>query len=376
MPDSNEPAKSFLRRPRIAIIGGICPDSPCREFCEEIGKILGQHTSVVVVSGGTRTKTQTEGEAPTHGDPDQYTTVYHVLSKVLGAVNERGEDQEQRIETILPAENRPYDNSQRTYFRFGKILSLQDRTPQARRFALIAGADVVLSIGGEDGTLQMLELAFALGRPTLPIPLFKGASKRFWDELKTRIAGQFGWEAEPWSGDRDVRSIAEDCANKLIARMRDACMILMPFQDPSLTTFYLALRSALEAQGFWAARTDDSSQAATGDIMDAVYSGLRNCACAVALLEGFSINVIYEVGFTHALNKPVVLLKKDTIVPFDLLRQNIMTYNALDAAFADKIAKTLRRVLTDKSPRGSALIPAIQDRGTLPASEVAIHTDV
>jgi hypothetical protein len=114
--------------------------------------------------------------------------------KVLKAQEGMAAKIEDRLETLLPEE--PRDGYE--VFKEGKIIPVPGSSPQRRRFALVRSVDVIVSVGGCTGTEQMLDLALALRCPTLPIPLFGGASKRCWERDREHIKQRFALPAVPW----------------------------------------------------------------------------------------------------------------------------------------------------------------------------------
>lgn len=112
--------------------------------------------------------------------------------------------------------------------------------------------------------------------------------------------------------------------------------VLMPFAKKFEDAWTLAIRPAVEEQGFTCKRADDFMH--TRDIMDVVRENIRKAGLIIADMTGNNPNVFYELGFAHALGKPVILItQKRTSVPFDLRAINSVEYSN---------ATSLKRALT------------------------------
>jgi hypothetical protein len=75
----------------------------------------------------------------------------------------------------------------------------------------------------------------------------------------------------------------------------------------------------------------------TGDIVQKVHLGIRNCDYAIAVLDEMRPNVLYEVGLAHAWGKQAILIcRKETLdsdVPFDLSTQRTVVATELNEEF-------------------------------------------
>jgi len=165
--DSRAPV--LPRERRIGVIGGSRIDGSAEPFCRQLGERLTRYANVIIVSGGTKgrlVQNQMQTFTPS--------AVWYTVDGFRHALESKGANIKDRIETRIPEERRP----DYVTFEEGTIIKTREATPQARRFALVSSVDVLVSIEGDAGTEQMLDLALALKRPTLPIPNWGGASKR------------------------------------------------------------------------------------------------------------------------------------------------------------------------------------------------------
>ncbi|HJP19611.1 MAG: hypothetical protein CMD96_03550 [Gammaproteobacteria bacterium] len=68
----------------------------------------------------------------------------------------------------------------------------------------------------------------------------------------------------------------------------------------------------------------------TGDILQEVYKNIKDARMIIAEVTEHNANVFYELGYAHALNKPVILLTKDiTKCPFDIAGFNHIVYKGI-----------------------------------------------
>jgi nucleoside 2-deoxyribosyltransferase len=64
-----------------------------------------------------------------------------------------------------------------------------------------------------------------------------------------------------------------------------------------------------------------------GGILDKIYNSIVNSKIIIAEVSSLNPNVYYELGYAHALNKPVILITKDiSSAPFDLRNYNHIVY--------------------------------------------------
>jgi len=77
-------------------------------------------------------------------------------------------------------------------------------------------------------------------------------------------------------------------------------------------------------------------------ILEKIFDSIKRADVVVAEVSTPNANVYYEVGFAHALGKPVILLTRDVSkAPFDLRNHKHIVYaNIVD------LRKQLARMLT------------------------------
>ena len=130
----------------------------------------------------------------------------------------------------------------------------------------------------------------------------------------------------------------------------------MPF-DESFDGIYTGfIVPIVEKCGFQVARADDLANAQS--IMKDIVSEISNTDIVIADLTSQNPNVFYELGLSHAMNKPTILLVQDIDdVPFDLKPYRVITYGEhfteMDRArndLADRLTGAIRGTTKFGSP--------------------------
>jgi hypothetical protein len=321
--------QSTIRPRRLFVSGGSRMSANAAGLWRELGRLLAMDDGLVVITGGL---------ASLVDDPDALTADRMIVDGMLPVLHSRGVSTEGHIETMLPDASQ--DLNEMVRFRVGRIRVLQRRNPQSRRFSMVHSADVVLSVEGMHGTRSVLDVALAIDRPVLPLPFGGGASGDVWRAQREDIVNWFridAKEAEDFEqtrlaelGEWQVRELAGRVHACLMRGFTQGCFVIMSFGSVSDPVFDEAIRPALGAQGFQPWRTDRSVP--TGDIIAAIRDGITHCLFAIADTTDDRPNVMYELGFAHAINKPVILLRRSnpdgspSPAPFDFQTQSILYY--------------------------------------------------
>jgi hypothetical protein len=302
---------------------------PAAELWGELGALLADEDGLVVVTGGL---------AERRDAPGAKTADRAIVDGLVRGLRARGRPIEQRVETILP--DPATDGTGLARFREGHVRVLARRTPQARRFSMVHSADVVIAIGGEAGTRSVLDMALAIERPILPLPFAGGASADAWRQQRDDICRWFRMPADEATGFErvrvhdlgapEVRVLAEQVRRCLMRGFTQTCFVIMRFQDGRDAVFDDAICPALRSLGLQPWRTDRAVP--HGNVVEAIRDGLRHCHLAIADITDDRPNVMYELGMAHALDKPVILLRRAELdgslasVPFDVQTESILKY--------------------------------------------------
>lgn len=101
--------------------------------------------------------------------------------------------------------------------------------------------------------------------------------------------------------------------------------VLMPFAASFRDTYELAIRPTLESLNFRCERVDEIQF--NDSILDQIFRSIQIADLIIADMTGRNPNVFYEVGYAHALKRPVVLLTRNSAdIPFDLKHHNHIIY--------------------------------------------------
>ena len=341
-----------LTTPRIAICGGSSIDDRTAQFCKALGRFLAAQTDAVLVTGGCLQRRRKDG-----GGGDRTSVDWNTVEGAKSVVG----DDASRIETILPGD----DQSDIEKFSAGNPITLKGATPQARRFRLLASADVAVAVAGETGTRQHLDLALAIQKPLLPVPFFHGEAERCWKEPgRPELIRSMGLLSDDVAFlDSDVADTAESLkfaaervGRLLMRRIKKVCMVIMPFAREYEELYDGAIDPAIRAAGFLPLRTDRLTVPI--DIMDVVNRGIETCACAIAVLDGDRPNVYYELGRAHAFSKPVILLlSAGAKAPFDLAGLGHISYTSLDPSLSMRLQEQLRSISAGSAPTPLTFAP-------------------
>jgi hypothetical protein len=113
-----------------------------------------------------------------------------------------------------------------------------------------------------------------------------------------------------------------------IARGASQCFVLMPFEPELDDLYHLGIREAVNSLGGICQRADEFQY--VGGIIEKIYDSIRGADVILAEVSKPNPNVFYEVGFAHALSKPVVLITRDIqSSPFDLRGHNHIVYKSI-----------------------------------------------
>jgi hypothetical protein len=117
----------------------------------------------------------------------------------------------------------------------------------------------------------------------------------------------------------------------------DSCFVMQPFAQPYGGYYEKIFKPAIEKAGLQAVRAD-AEIFGTGKIIDQIWRGLNNAKVLIAELTTRNVNVFYELGLAHALQKPVVLVAaNEPDVPFDLKHIRVIYYDVSDPFWGSKL---------------------------------------
>jgi hypothetical protein len=314
-------------------------------LCEALGRELAEEDGVVLVTGGLR-------HLGPH--PDRLAGEWILIHAAVQHLRKLGIAPETRIETMLPEP----DDERFVRFHEGNVQVLRNRSRQARRFAMGNVGDAMLTVQGHTGVTQMIDLALGLEKPCLLLPFTGGASRERWSENRDLIRGWFELDSKEVAllenarpddmSSEEVTGLARTVVQILLRRLRPKCFVMMPFHTDFDRLYAEGVRPAVAAAGFNPVRADHLNL--VGNAVEVLRTAIHACDCAVAVLTRFNVNVVYELGFAHALGKPVVLLcewgegRRLPELPFDLRNETVLGHDSDLGALREKLTAVLKQV--------------------------------
>jgi hypothetical protein len=121
--------------------------------------------------------------------------------------------------------------------------------------------------------------------------------------------------------------------------------VVMPFSEPYDTFYRAVIRKVAKQEQFDLVRVDEIR--GPGNILEDIRRQIATAHVVVAEISSPNTNVFYEVGYAHALNKPVILLARrneDQPLPFDLRPYRVIFYDDTIGGKAE-VERTLREHL-------------------------------
>jgi hypothetical protein len=154
-------------------------------------------------------------------------------------------------------------------------------------------------------------------------------------------------------GITDINNLADVIKKQLQSTMMPASLkpiscrskiifAAMPFSNEYDDTFFVAMVPAAEELGAVCIRVDNEEF--SGDIVSQIQSLLRESIAVIADLSDAKPNVLYEIGYAHALDKPIAHITSTSpgLLPFDVRNWNTILYekgktHALQNALVERL---------------------------------------
>lgn len=289
------------------------------EFAREIGRRLMTDTGFVLVTGGLRSK----------GPNLQPALDGIVVDAALSALGNFEEAARSRIETIVPES----DVTDFDRFTIGTQIRVPHANLRMRRHSMVLSSDAVVAINGDKATREIIDLAFVAHKPVIPVPATGGAAKEGWEKYRSEISRRPNLtdvEISSLESPPSTEEAVSVCLDIIIRVLRPRCFVAMRFAEHPVPTAFETIRSTAEDGGYRVIRVDQEVFA--GNIVEEIWDSIRHSEFVIADLTGDSPNVYYELGISHALNKPTLLLtfSRDgsvpSTIPFDISTQRILPY--------------------------------------------------
>jgi len=119
--------------------------------------------------------------------------------------------------------------------------------------------------------------------------------------------------------------------------------VIMPFKSPFNEFYEKIIKKVCKDLNIEVKRGDEIIS--TNVVMQDIIQDINYSNFIIAEVSEINPNVYYELGYAHALNKPVILLaKKDTKIPFDISPYRIIYYDD-NIIFKDELENKLKLYL-------------------------------
>lgn len=122
-----------------------------------------------------------------------------------------------------------------------------------------------------------------------------------------------------------------------------SCFVIMPFHK-ELDEFLYVVRTALEEISIEAIRAD--SKVSNRPILATIQESIASSDFIVAGISDRNPNVMYELGFAHAIGKPVILLARNTRdIVFDISTYRVILYSIKTIEGRNRLKDTLQQTV-------------------------------
>jgi len=329
----------------ILVAGGFDPNDPdqgerIRAFATALGEAVSTHGHLLY--NGARTELDCIVAEAAH-------------DKLI----ELGEpDAESRIISYVLAKHEPSH-------RFGRIMfsQLADWEIAKEAFYIpeqVQQADVVILVGGFEGTFRAANWARIANKPLLPLTAFGGASERIYaqelNDFPDKYRGlvdrleyeQLNSAANDW-GDHatDIVALAEK-----MAQSRWALVIMSYAQRPDLIDAYESFELVTRDLGYECDRVTEEN--AENRILPDILERIERAAFTIVDLTDLRPNVFYELGYADGQGKKVVVTaKRGTELPFDVKDIPTIFWDGQKQLKEDlrrRILKVVKTAVPDASP--------------------------
>ena len=126
--------------------------------------------------------------------------------------------------------------------------------------------------------------------------------------------------------------------------MGNICFVIMPFREPFTRYYKEIIRPAVEKAGMQPLRADEIYQ--PNIIVSDIWRAINMSDLVIAEMTGRSPNVLYELGLSHALRKPVVMITSNLDdVPFDLRHIRSIHYEIDEPDWKHKLREDLTKTI-------------------------------
>lgn len=300
---------------RVLIAGGLFDENDeisdgRKRFAQALGKCLVERGHVVL--GGCRTNLDSV-----------------VAESVVATAQARGVNPRAAMRSWVTAGTKPSH-------RFGELMRSQlvDWSQVPRGFVYpepVQEADVVIIVGGWDGTHYAASWARLANKPLLPIATFGLAAAEIYTDEVLAFERRYGMRLTlndyqalnrilPEYEEETIVGFASEIVGlaEMVIASSDVFIIMSFDQRPELLDVFETFKRACEKKALRAFKVDHHIDAKQR-IVPTIFDTIRRSAFVIADVTDAKPNVYYELGYARALGKAVIqTARKDVALPFDV----------------------------------------------------------
>jgi hypothetical protein len=186
-------------------------------------------------------------------------------------------------------------------------------------------ADVLILVGGFEGTFRAANWARIAQKPLLPFTAFGGAAEKIYTQELNDFEQKYAGLVEPLEYEQlnSVKTDWHDHATDLLAlaekvAVSRSVLVIMSYADrPELVDAYETFKAVAESLGYQCERV--TQETAGERILPDILERIRRAAFTIVDLTELRPNVFYELGYADGRGKKVVVTAKEgTELPFDV----------------------------------------------------------
>ena len=186
-------------------------------------------------------------------------------------------------------------------------------------------ADVVILVGGFEGTFRAANWARIAQKPLLPFTAFGGAAEKIYTEELNHFDQKYAGLVELLEYEQlnSVKSDWHERATDLLALAEKVAesrsvLVIMSYADhPELIDAYETFKAVAESLDYQCERV--THETAGERILPDILKRIRRAAFTIVDLTELRPNVFYELGYADGRGKKVIVTAKDgTELPFDV----------------------------------------------------------
>ncbi len=293
---------------RILVAGGFESNGPrsddIRKFCQAMGKAVAAHGHILL--NGARTELDA--------------LMAEAAEEALQGSSKK--DRDQRIVSYVLSGHEPVHTcgtliwSQLSNWEIG---SENFYVPEQ-----VAQSDVVVLIGGYEGTYRAANWAEIARKPLLPFAAFGGAAAKIYQRELKEFDKKYGarisrLEFEQLNSIKDWPAHATDIVAlaEKVAQSRSVLIVMSYADRPDLKDAYSTFQRTCGNLNYVGERITEEN--AETRILPEILERIRQAAFTIVDLTDLRPNVFYELGYADGLGgKVIVTAKKGTDLPFDV----------------------------------------------------------